>query len=584
MLSRLKSKIFHRIKVAVREEITSYFRYFRAHERKVVALGLLAILIVTGSFFAGQKSVDHSQDIYQSFPKLPIYPELKPADPLTYDLSLTQNSFPDGGKFIDSKCAPLSTNWVAQENSKPGVGITMDDLAKMHVTLPLGTAFWLDKTSASCGDTVGIHASLIDRNSHKASDGKRTFQVIRIGWYNGAGGTEVWRSNPVNLHYEKILKPKNAYRMIETKWKTSTSFTIGNDWTPGFYMVLSRAEDGTIESAAPLILRSQVGSSKLALINSTLTWQAYNNFGGRSLYRGPGDSSSQQSNERSRVVSFDRPLIGSGIQLVQRDAIPLVQFAESKGINLDQFADTDIQDSPKLTSNYHGLVFSGHPEYFTQEMFQSFLAARNNGINLAFFSGNTAYWRARLSPSSIGENRHVTVFRYSTEDPIRDNSQSTVRFQDPVANQPGSLLTGEETSGIGVVGDLYTVKMPSWLHLPYWTSIKGFGSLSEIESTIPNNPSAAKNINVILQGKFKYARNPSTESMAYKNNSVAQSVWYKTPSNAVVFNAGINLWSCNLEKSCPLASVDTQSKDNLQNITAQILTLWQQSDLGAEIK
>ena len=126
--------------------------------------------------------------------------------------------------------------------------------------------------------------------------------------------------------------------------------------------------------------------------------------------------------------------------------------------------------------------------------------------------------------------------------------------------------------------------MPSWLHLPSWTSIKGFGSLSEIESTIPNNPSAAKNINVILQGKFKYARDPSTEEMAYKNNSVAQSVWYKTPSNAVVFNAGINLWSCNLEKSCPLASVDTQSKDNLQNITAQILTLWQQSDLGAKIK
>lgn len=584
MLSRLKSKIFQRIKAVIKEELRNYFAYFKSHQRKVLIVVLIGALVVTGSFIAGKRVAIHSEDIYQVFPKLPTYGALKPIDPTSFEESLGKSGYPDGGTFLDSNCASQSGDWVKKENAKAAVGITMEELTKMKVIIPLGSAFWLDKSSVGCGDTVGIHASLIDRNSHKAEDGLRTFQAIRIGWYGGVGGTEVWKSVPVSLKYQKIGKPKNAYRTVETNWRTTTSFTIGKDWTPGLYLILSRSSSGTIESAAPLIIRSPIGTSNLAIIHSTLTWQAYNNFGGRSLYRGPGDTSEQQSSERSRVVSFDRPLIGSGELLVQRDAIPLVQFAESKGFNVDEFADTDIHESPLITSNYHGLVFGGHPEYFTQRIFETLIAARNNGINLAFFSGNTAYWRARLSPSPVGLDRHVTVFRYSTEDPVRDNSQVTTRFEDPEVSQPGSLLSGEHTSGIGVVGDLNTVSIPSWLKLPYWTSIKGFGSLSEIESTLPKDISAPSKYGVIFQGKFKFARAAESQSEVTKNNSVAQSIWFKLPSNSVVFNAGINLWACNLEDSCPIASVDKQSRENLQSITEQILNLWQQSDLGAKLK
>jgi hypothetical protein len=583
MLSRLKSKVLHRIRVVIKEELQNYFSYYRAHHRKVLALAIVALLVVTGSFFVGKQIATRGEDIYQVFPKLPTYGGLKAMDPTTFDQSLTSSGYPGGGKFNDSNCVMQSGDWVKKENAKAAVGITMEELTKMKVTIPLGSAFWLDKSSVSCGDSVGIHASLIDRNSHKAEDGLRTFQAVRIGWYGGAGGTEVWRSKPLTIKYQKVSKPKNAYRTVETNWRTTTSFTVGKDWTPGLYLILSRSSSGTIESSAPLIIRSPIGSSNLAIVHSTLTWQAYNNFGGRSLYRGPGDTSEQQSSERSRVVSFDRPLIGSGELLVQRDAIPLVQFAESKGFNVDEFADTDIDEAPLIASNYHGLVFGGHPEYFTQRIFETLIAARNNGINLAFFSGNTAYWRARLSPSAVGPDRHVTVFRYSTEDPVRDNSQVTVRFQDQEVNQPGSLLTGEHTSGIGVVGDLSTVSTPSWLKIPAWTSIKGFGSLSEIESTSPKDISAPSKYGVIFQGKFKFARAADTQSEVTKKNSVAQSIWFKLPSNAVVFNAGINLWACNLELSCPIASVDPQSRANLQLVTEQILNLWQQSDLGAKI-
>ena len=158
-----------------------------------------------------------------------------------------------------------------------------------------------------------------------------------------------------------------------------------------------------------------------------------------------------------------------------------------------------------------------------------------------------------------------------------------MRYEDPVINQPGSLLTGEHTSGIGVTGGITAVSIPSWLKIPAWTSINGFGSLSEIEGTKPNDISAPRKYGVIFQGKFQFARISGDESEVTKTNSVAQSIWFKLPSNAVVFNAGVNLWACNLELSCPIASIDDRSRENLQSVTEQILNLWQQSDLGAKI-
>jgi hypothetical protein len=52
-----------------------------------------------------------------------------------------------------------------------------------------------------------------------------------------------------------------------------------------------------------LTLRDDASHAALVIQNSVTTWQAYNDWGGYSLYTGPGGSFSA----RSRVVSFDRP-------------------------------------------------------------------------------------------------------------------------------------------------------------------------------------------------------------------------------------------------------------------------------------
>ena len=80
----------------------------------------------------------------------------------------------------------------------------------------------------------------------------------------------------------------------------------------------------------------------------------YNSFGGRSGYLGPGKDGISDADERSRLVSFDRPMLGSGAYSIARDAIPFIQFVESKGINVDEESDLDINKCLRLQLSTRG--------------------------------------------------------------------------------------------------------------------------------------------------------------------------------------------------------------------------------------
>ena len=124
-----------------------------------------------------------------------------------------------------------------------------------------GSALWINKDSVSCGDSVEIHASLYlhDKNTSQL----RTFRALRVGWYNGAGARELWSSQPIKLEHRKIIQPKNNLRMVDTKWPITTSFVVGNDWTPGLYLIISQDLNGKIDNLAPLVVKSDRKSTRL---------------------------------------------------------------------------------------------------------------------------------------------------------------------------------------------------------------------------------------------------------------------------------------------------------------------------------
>ena len=102
----------------------------------------------------------------------------------------------------------------------------------------------------------------------------------------------------------------------------------------------------------PFIVRDDSSTSAIVVQNSVTTWQAYNLWGGYSLYYGVSGSG-QSYDTRSRVVSFDRPYgladmdwaDGAGDWL--GNDYPFVMLAERLGLDVTYWSDLDFAAEPR---------------------------------------------------------------------------------------------------------------------------------------------------------------------------------------------------------------------------------------------
>ena len=93
--------------------------------------------------------------------------------------------------------------------------------------------------------------------------------------------------------------------------------------------------------------------------------------------------------------------------------------------------------------NYRGFLSVGHDEYWSRAMYDAVEAARDSGINLAFFGANDLYWQVRFEPSSGGvPNRIMVCYKRAGIDPVQDSRLKTVRWRDAPVNRPEQGLLG----------------------------------------------------------------------------------------------------------------------------------------------
>ncbi len=547
--------------------------------KKFWALAAGSFVFVGAAAIAGSTYYNSNQAVEKRLPLLPQHADIPVRPILTYQDSLSQ-SLPSDQSALTQNCPTQPTDWVAKENANPGLSLATSDWHNLRVYSPTGSVLYVDKQSVTCGEKISIRASLYSGNRRKVSDHRpRSFQVIRIGWYGGSGGRMMWNSGPLKLSVRNVPTVHQLTRMIETKWPVTSTFQVGQDWAPGLYVVASVGPDGNFENLSPFILRSPPGSSKLALVHSTLTWAAYNGFGGRSTYMAPVSADT----ERSTVASMDRPLAGSGASHLDRDAIAFTQYIESAGFSVDHYSDVNIDQQPSLINNYGGLILSGHPEYMTRNEFDTFIAARNQGINLAIFGANTAYWQTRIAPSPLGPNRRIEIYRSAVIDPITEWNKVSIEFGDKRVNTRPSLITGERTAGVHVTGTLTAQKIPRWLSILPKSTLSGWPVNSEIDGAA-TGVAVPPTTHIIFQGKFVYFDSVSASKAPGGRSLVGQTIWFTSPSGAATFVAGINYWACELSYSCTESVVNDSTRAVLQSVTSQVLHLWQTKEIGKQLK
>jgi hypothetical protein len=240
-----------------------------------------------------------------------------------------------------------------------------------------------DRVSYAPGETVALHVS--------TTADKFSIEIARLGV-----ATDVVHQQADIAGVESSI-PENA-SSHGCNWPALVKLAIPDDWRSGYYQVTLRAADNggkfvqrnrrTVEGSCFFVVRPErpAEKAKILLQLSTNTYNAYNNWGGFSLYGYHG-----RANVQGHRVSFLRP---PSSQFANWER-PFVQWAEAQGYALDYCANSDLELHPEILKGYRLVLSVGHDEYWSAPMRDQLEAFIGAGGNVAFFSGNTCCWQVR---------------------------------------------------------------------------------------------------------------------------------------------------------------------------------------------
>ena len=358
--------------------------------------------------------------------------------------------------------ATATTNPVVAENSLPGTSAWKIGQSPYQVANDVNKQIkgYASATSVNKGGSIDLKVSVAPAQPFR-------IQVFRLGWYGGLGGRLLSSAGPLPGVTQDACPADPSTGLIECHWSTSYTLEVPSDWTSGIYLALL-TNDAGFQNYIQFVVRDDARVADLLYQQSVATYQAYNNYPsdgstncgttvpatGKNLY----DTQSAPGNTvvgrpRAVKVSFDRPYAcGGADELLGVDwgwESYFIRWIERSGYDVAYSTNLDTHAHGERLLNYKGFLSVGHDEYWSNDMFDAAEAARDAGVNLAFFGGNDVYWQVRFEPSSSGVADRVMVSykntpnnTYSTLDPYPDPTLRTVRFRDPPVNRPEQGLLG----------------------------------------------------------------------------------------------------------------------------------------------
>jgi hypothetical protein len=232
-------------------------------------------------------------------------------------------------------------------------------------------------------------------------------------------------------------------------WAASLKWTVPSDLKSGVYR--ATLTSGSYSNYLIFFIKatSPGENNKILYVGSVNTWEAYNDWGGKSLYHGEDGS----FESRARKVSFNRP---PRIWDFDRWELPFIKWFYQSRINghlpedmeMEFCSNIDLHADPTIVNNYKLVIFPGHDEYWSWEMrntIQDFVAQGNG--NVAFLSGNICWWQVRFEGDEEGNpDRTIICFKNYEEDreayPAIPDDRMTVNWFEKIINRPENLMTG----------------------------------------------------------------------------------------------------------------------------------------------
>ncbi len=260
--------------------------------------------------------------------------------------------------------------------------------------------------------------------------------IYRMGWYGGLGARRVDRINP--LSDNPVIQPNYLFdpetNLVDAgNWAVTAAWDVPEDAVSGTYIAKLVREDGVFgESHIIFVVRDDDGGSDILFQMSDTTWQAYNNWGGYSLYY------PNYPNGRARAVSYNRPFLSREVNYADYYfgvEYAMTRFLERNGYDVSYTTGIDTARRGEELFEHEVFISVGHDEYWSGEQRANVEAARDAGVHLAFFSGNEVYWKSRWESSidqSQTEFRTMVTYKETVDGAPTDPSDEwTGTWRDP---------------------------------------------------------------------------------------------------------------------------------------------------------
>ncbi|MEU7740413.1 DUF4082 domain-containing protein [Nonomuraea sp. NPDC049158] len=420
--------------------------------------------------------------------------------------------------------------------------------------------------------------------------------IYRMGYYGGMGARLIATVQPSAAlpQTQPACLTDGATGLIDCgNWAVSASWDVPASAVSGVYIAkLVREDVADQASHMVFVVRDDTRHSDFLVQTSDATWQAYNAYGGNSLYTGAPIG-------RGFKVSYNRPFLtwnSSPMSWFFDSEYPLVRWAEANAFDVSYTSSVDTAMRGAEILEHKVFVSSGHDEYWSNEMRNNVQNARDNGVNLTFFSGNEIFWKTRWE-NSIAEPsssfRTIVCYKETLANNTRLDPTSTwtgtwrdPRYSPPAdGGRPENALTGTLFMVNGLAND--SIQVPAeFADMRLWrnTSIANLspgqtatfpaGTLGYEWDEAPDNA-------VAPPGLVKFSRTTVPTNDRYLLDYGSQYgagvpthrlVLYRHSSGALVFGAGTTQWAWGLDAvhERPGAPTDIRMQQATVNLFADM--------------
>lgn len=212
-------------------------------------------------------------------------------------------------------------------------------------------------------------------------------------------------------------------------WKSNLTIPTAG-LKSGYYLLELREQPSGGVYQIPFIVRPRK-APRVAFVAATNTWQAFNDFGGKSFYvdrRSPKEVVARNEALNGILSSLGLPNLPVHLpraRLLQPDRLiselrpdvphhshqlraewNLAAFAERNGVSYGVYTDDDLTETSGIMDAAI-IVFGAHTEYWTQQMMDTLRSYVAKGGRVVFAGGNSMFFRVEKNAYGLSKLDHV---------------------------------------------------------------------------------------------------------------------------------------------------------------------------------